>query len=229
MNLDKKEFLLSAIKDQDDFYTKNQTKILSSLKDAKKVLSEKDRVQLYAKVFEKEGIKKQFLEEDLSVLQKAYLRALRHMPAKNTLLFLFLFGFDKKEDLLMGKTPDIETLKDHYGLVERFIGKTESRDILKRRSYFLESAKKNLIPLRILDCYRHLGYIEIAHSKPLKGAIDASLFFALLYIVLLNPKTKLIMEKNIKNNMFHFPGQTEINPTLMTFYKEAGIAAPAPA
>ncbi len=82
MIIDKKELLLNAAKDVDDFYLKNQAKILSSIKGSAKILSEKERVNLYAKLFEKEGLKKSFLDEDIVVLQKAYMKSLRHLSPR---------------------------------------------------------------------------------------------------------------------------------------------------
>lgn len=229
MILDKKELLLSAIKDQDDFYAKNQAKILSSLRGVGKLLSEKDRVHLYAKLFEKEGLKKSFFEEDFSILQKAYLRSLRFMAPKHALLFLFVFGFDKKEDLPTGKTTDTESLKDYYGILERFMNKADTKDVFKRKLHLAEIAKKNSVPLRALDCFRHLGFVDTPSNKPLKGAIDPAVFLALLYIVLLNKKTRTFLEKQMKNNTFHFPGKTEISDALNALYKEAGVSVtPAP-
>lgn len=228
MSTEKKDFLLNAIKDHDDFYAKNQTKILASIKGAAKLLSEKDRVNLYAKLFEKEGLKKTFFDDDLSVLHKAYLKCLKHLPARHSLLFLFVFGFDKKDELPTGKTVNQEGLKEYFLLVERYIGKKDIKDIMKRKTYFLEIAKQSFVSLRVMDCFRLLGYLDVPGAKSPKGAIDFSLFVALFYLAALNKKTRMMLEKNIKSGTFHVPGDAEIQNSLLSVYKDLDFPLPQP-
>ncbi len=139
-----------------------------------------------------------------------------------------MFGFDKKEDLPTGKSVNSESLREQFAVIEKFTEKPDAKEVFKRKSMLTEIARKNSIPQRILDCFRHLGYLESANGKPLKGAIDPGLFFAFLYIALANKKAKNTLEKYIKLDMFHFPDRSAWVDTLHQVYKETGISAPAP-
>lgn len=225
MSDEKKTTLLDAIKDKDDFYNLHRPKIQDALKHAHKVLSEKERIGLYAKLFEKEGLEKSYVSEDIGILQKAYVKSFRHLKDDNVLPFLFAFGFDKKDELPVGKTAESLSLKEFVEIIDRSTFK-DIPSVLKRKQYFAELAKKNAIPARILDCMRHLGFLDVKHPRAHKGGVDTQLFFPFLYILLLNKKTKSVMEKQIKANTFHYPGKENHAEALQILFKETGLTAP---